>query len=79
MSDELYIKSIQSILNQKRLRNPRYSHRALARDLKIPASSLVEVLKGKKTVTPQMAYKIAIHLELNESQLLEYLLPTIRC
>jgi len=67
-----------SLLEDKRTRNPNYSIRALARDLEIPASSLVDIINKKKTVTPQIAYKIASHMKLTNGSMLDFLLPSIK-
>jgi plasmid maintenance system antidote protein VapI len=73
-----YIEDLQAIFDERRLRNKNYSLRALARDLGVDPSDLVNILNNKKRVTPRVAYRIGLLLDLKEAQLLDYILPTLK-
>ena len=73
-----YIEDLQAIFDERRLRNNSYSLRALARDLDIDPSDLVNILKNNKRVTPRVAYRLGILLGHKEAQLLNYILPTLK-
>lgn len=61
--------SVQIILNQKFLelksKNPRLSHRFFAQKIGLSSGALSEILKGKRTVSPKLATKIAARLNLD--------------
>jgi hypothetical protein len=73
-----YISELNNILIQKRAVNPKYSTRALARDIEMDAGDLSNILKGKKRVTPKLAYKIGLHLGLEGANLLSFILPALK-
>jgi plasmid maintenance system antidote protein VapI len=75
--NELYQKELQMIYEQRSSNNPRYSLRAFARDLEMDPSDLVNIMKGKKSVSPRVAYKIGQHLNLTGEKLLAFLVPTL--
>jgi plasmid maintenance system antidote protein VapI len=52
-----YKEHLEFILDQRRQRNPSYSLRAFARDLRIDPSDLANIMKGKKKVTPKVSPK----------------------
>jgi transcriptional regulator with XRE-family HTH domain len=62
----LLIKHLNNELNSRRIANKQYSLRAFARDLKLDASQLSKILKGKLPLTCQFAIKICDNLKLNE-------------
>lgn len=57
----------------RQARNPRYSMRALARDLGISQTMLVQVMSGKRGLSAEMAIKIAGRLQLSEAESLALL------
>lgn len=72
-----YKESLSQLLSERRKANSRYSIRALARDLQIDPSDLINILNDKKRVTPKVAYRIGLKLNLQDSSLLEFLRPTL--
>lgn len=72
-----YNESLSHLLNERRKINPRYSIRALARDLQIDPSDLINIKNNKKKVSAKVAYRIGVKLNLQDSSLLEYLRPTL--
>jgi plasmid maintenance system antidote protein VapI len=73
-----YIENLKKILEDKRSVNSRYSIRALARDLKIDPSDLINVMNAKKRVTARIAFKIGSKLNLEGEALLNYIKPTLQ-
>jgi uncharacterized protein (TIGR02147 family) len=49
---------IKIVFEEKKIRNPKYSLRALARDIGIPPGRLSEVMAGKRNMTLLMAQKL---------------------
>ncbi len=73
-----YISQLNEILLKKKTANPHYSTRALARDIEMDAGDLSNILKGKKRVTPKLAYKIGLYLGLEGASLLSFMLPALK-
>jgi len=67
MKLENYRQYIQSEFENRRNRNPSYSLRAYARDLKTSPSRLSEAINGKKGISTALASQIAKLLALSES------------
>jgi uncharacterized protein (TIGR02147 family) len=65
---ECYQSYLRDVFAKQVAQNPRYSLRAFARKLGIAASSLSEVLSGKKKISHAMALKIASQLNLREKE-----------
>jgi len=59
---------LRRIYEARQSRNPRYSMRALARDLAISQTMLVQVMSGKRGLSAEMAIKIANRLQLPETE-----------
>lgn len=74
---EIYREGINHLLNERRRINSRYSIRALARDLQVDPSDLINIINNKKKVTAKVAYRIGMKLNLEESSLLDFLRPTL--
>jgi plasmid maintenance system antidote protein VapI len=72
-----YRLSLAQLLEDRMLRNSRYSIRAFARDLDIDASHLFHILKGRKNISPRVAYRLALNLNYNEKETLEFLRPLL--
>jgi uncharacterized protein (TIGR02147 family) len=54
-----------SIFQDRKKKNSKYSLRAFARDLKVPASRLSEILNGKRKISKKMKLHFAEHLDLS--------------
>ncbi|MGZ3774897.1 MAG: TIGR02147 family protein [Pseudobdellovibrionaceae bacterium] len=69
--------SVQLILKQKflelQVKNPRLSNRYFAQKLGISSGALSEILQGKRNVSKKLALKIAQKLQLNPSEMAEFL------
>ncbi len=65
---------IKSLMAEKLARNPRLSLRGFAKSAGIAASTLSEVLKGKKNFSSATALKVATRLGLEESDTQRFLL-----
>jgi uncharacterized protein (TIGR02147 family) len=59
---------IKALLADRMARNPRYSMRAMAKQLGLSSTNLCEVLKGKRRFSAESAAKIGQRLELEESE-----------
>jgi plasmid maintenance system antidote protein VapI len=77
MEANQYIDILISLYNERKERNQKYSKRALARDLNINAGDLISILKGKKSITPKIAYKIGIHIGHSDKSLMDFISPTL--
>ncbi len=77
MKQETYIGELDEVLEKRKLKNPKYSARALARDIGIDPGDLTNILNGKKRITTKIAYKIGLHLGLKDDELLSYIKPTL--
>ena len=73
-----YLLHLKVLLESRRQKNVNYSMRALARDLDVDNSYLVQILSGKKSMTPKIAYKIAIALKLEGEDLLNFIRPLLQ-
>jgi uncharacterized protein (TIGR02147 family) len=60
---------LQHTLQERILRNPRYSIRAFARALQINDSSLSQILRGKRTISPEVIKKLGLRLSLSPDTL----------
>ena len=67
--DKDYRSLLKNKLNERLAINPRYSLRAFARDLGMPASSLSAVMSGKQGLSLEKAKRIAPHLVMNEAEI----------
>jgi uncharacterized protein (TIGR02147 family) len=63
-----YRSFLKTILSDRAAANPRYSLRAMARDIGFSSSQLSETLSGKTNFSPSAAQKIAIKLGLNTQE-----------
>src|SRR4051812_14469315 len=63
-----YRSYLRSILAKRISANSAYSSRALARNLGLAASTLSEVLKGEKNLSPEKAMAVAHRLELSPGE-----------
>ncbi len=61
-----YVEILERHFRLRRARNPAYSYRAFARDLKLPASRLSQILKGRQGLSLARATEIAERLGLAE-------------
>lgn len=68
---------LQNQFQDRRKRNPNYSLRAFARTLKIPASSLSQLLLGKRPLTLKAALKIADRFDISPRERQEFLQSVI--
>ena len=66
-SDFDYRKIIRRLWDERRDKNPAYSLRALARDLKISSGVLSQLLNNKRKLKLKTAQHLAISLGFNES------------
>lgn len=66
-----YREILEREFNLRCKHRPGYSLRAFARDLKVSVSLMIEVMKGKKGISPTMAAKITkgLNLSLDETEL----------
>ncbi len=69
---ELVINTYQG----KKAKNPQYSYRAFARDLGISQSLLVKVISGTRNVSPELALRLGLHLELPEKDIINLAVST---
>ena len=67
------IKLLHDVYSQRRIRNGSYSLRAYARDLTIPASSLVSIMQGKRPLTLKTAEIVAERLKLGSRERKKFL------
>lgn len=71
-------KLLKDCYSQKRSINPAFSLRSYARTLQIDQAYLIRVLKGARTPSPQIAYKIAQHLGLSHQETLDLIVSTFK-
>jgi plasmid maintenance system antidote protein VapI len=71
----LHLKDLLASRSQK---NEHYSVRALAQDLDVDNSYLVQLLDGKKNMPQKIAYKIAIAMKLEGEDLLHFIRPLLQ-
>jgi hypothetical protein len=57
---------LKAELVARKARNPRYSLRAFARDLRMSHASLSQMLRGQRRITPQAAHKLGNRLKLED-------------
>jgi plasmid maintenance system antidote protein VapI len=69
---------INSLLNERKIRNNAYSLRALARDLKLDVGQLHRIVGSKMAPTPLVAYRIGKHLNLKSDDILELIESTLK-
>lgn len=72
-----YAGELADVLEKRKLKNPKYSARALARDIGLDPGDLTNILNGKKRITTKAAYKIGLHFGLKDEELLTYIKPTL--
>lgn len=70
MSESLpfYRRILVDEFEARQKRNPGYSLRAYARDLDLPASTISEILRGRRGLSPQSGLEIAQLLQLSEEE-----------
>lgn len=61
-----YRSFLKTTLEERSSRDRKYSLRAMAAELGLGHSSLCEVMKGKKNLSPERAAKVAEHLNLSQ-------------
>lgn len=71
--DVLFRHYLQAELASRCARNPRYSLRAFARHLGIDASTLSQILRGRRLLSPAMIRRLAARLDLTDAQLESFL------
>lgn len=59
---------LKTVLDERIAHNPRYSMRALARDIKISPSRLSQILQGKQGISRDVAQQISKSLQLSEEE-----------
>lgn len=69
---------LQNNLDDKKALNPAYSLRAMARDIGIPQPILSLYLRKKRALSPYLAYKIGMHLKMEEAQIYRLILSTFK-
>jgi plasmid maintenance system antidote protein VapI len=79
MKEEKYVSLtiLNETFSEKTKRNPNYSLRAFARDLKISASNLSTIFKGKKRLSSEQASRIALRLEFSKERFFEFVTSTL--
>ncbi len=60
-------------LSQKKLKNPSYSIRALARDIDIPYSAVSRLLSLNAELNPKHKYKVGLFLKIPKADLLDFI------
>lgn len=65
--DKSLVGFLEGIFQDRKIKNPRYSKRAFARDMKISPGRLSEILSGKRNLTLKVAQSICGSLKLNKS------------
>lgn len=68
---------INHLLEEKKRKNPRYSLKALGRDVGVSQPQLTKILSGQCRMSPHVAYRLGLHANLNDSQLLDLLRFTL--
>lgn len=63
-----YRSFLRSALNQRIEKNPSYSLRSFAQQLKIPVSLVSEIIRGKRNLTLENAQRVVEHLTLDETE-----------
>lgn len=69
---------LANLLIERRNKNPSYSIRALARDLKVNQGQIVRILNGKLRPTPLIAYRVGTHLQLSSDQTIYLISHTVQ-
>lgn len=64
---------LKSVFLSKKAKNKKYSMRALARDLDIPAGRLSEIFSNKRNMTLKIAHKVALVLKLEGQERHQFL------
>ncbi len=54
-------------------KNPSYSLRAFAKSLQVEHSALSKILSGKRSLTPEMIYRISTRLGVSRDQTISYI------
>lgn len=71
MADDISSKTIvnflEEIFQNRKTKNPRYSKRAFARDIKMSPGRLSEIFSGKRNLTLRIAQEMSTSLRLNKS------------
>lgn len=78
MSKNEYINCILDLLEERKVKNSKYSQRALARDLGVNPGDLVKIIKGKKNLGPRLGYRLGKEMGLEGDRLLSFLCPLIQ-
>ena len=77
-ANDFYVDCLKLLLENRISRNPHYSIRALARDLDIDPTYLLNILNKKRNMTPKNAYKLANHLNLQGESKLNFIEPSLK-
>ena len=67
---------LQNNFKRKQMQNPSYSMRALARDVGVTQPILSLYFRGKRRLTPSMAFAIGKYLKLDDKELLNVIVST---
>lgn len=76
-SNMVFIRRLSAQFEQKKKDNPRYSLRAFSRDVGITPSELSRLMASKRSMSPQLAYKIGSYLRLPQDELCCLVLSTL--
>lgn len=66
-NDKSLVGFLESIFKERKLKNPRYSKGAFARDMRMSPGRLSEILSGKRNLTLKAAQSICSSLKLNKT------------
>ncbi|MAE73867.1 MAG: hypothetical protein CL675_07205 [Bdellovibrionaceae bacterium] len=76
MRNQGFIEKLRTEMLERAKRNPNYSLRAYARYLEIEASSLSQILSGKRPLTDTMCHRLGKRLNLSESEVQDLITGT---
>lgn len=71
-------KLLQDFYQLKREKNPAFSMRSFARSLQVDQAYLIRIIKGSRSASPQIAYKISQHLHLTHEETLKLIVCTFK-
>ena len=74
---EIYLKYLHICYEIRREKNRSYSRRAFARDLDIDNGNLKKILDKKISISAKTALKIGKMLNLQDQELLAFILPSL--
>ena len=76
-TDKTYVSLLRQRYQERKVKNPCYSLRAFARDLGVDNGNLIKILDGKLSLSPRTAFKIGKRLQMNDGELLKFILPSL--